>query len=109
MKYKKKLNVIRPTLRHKTIYFKLKFTKSFDDEKKLKNIVFKNFEKTNGLFSQINTNLSIFSINLKESILIIRINSNYKDEFLSSLFFLSNYLGLIYILKEARTIKSLKI
>ena len=106
---KKKVNVIRPTLRHKKVYFKISFSKKIDDVKKIKNLFFKSYEKTNGIFSQINGNLSILEINSKEGEIILRVNQLYKDDFLSSLFFFKKEFGTIIVLDEKKTIKSLKL
>jgi len=45
---------------------------------------------------------------LEKKTVKIRINNNYRDHFLSSLFFLKADLGLVSILKEVSTLKSLK-
>jgi len=105
-KIKKKLNVIRPTLRHKKIYVKVKYTKEYSSN--LFSLFSKNYEKTNGVFSLIDSNLTVMESNLNQKTSIIRLNKSYKDSFLASLFFLKQDLGLIFVLKQVTSIKSLK-
>jgi len=107
-KIKKKLNVIRPTLRHRKRYFLLTFTKEFSLNTKIHSLFLKNFEKIHGLFSLIECNLTVMDFNFENKTVVIRINNNYRSLFLSSLFFLKDDFGLISILKEASTLKSLK-
>jgi RNase P/RNase MRP subunit POP5 len=103
---KKKLNVIRPTLRHKKRYFKLSYSK--ENHTNIYSLLSKNYEKSYGLFSLIESNLTVMDLNTDKKTIIVRINKDYKSLFLSSLFFLKQDLGLIFVLKEASTLKSLK-
>jgi RNase P/RNase MRP subunit POP5 len=132
MKYKKKLNVIRPTLRHKKKYIELKLLNTNSINNKINNnsnsnsncsyncnklnildayelhkVFYKNFQKVYGLFSQINVNITVIDFNKNNNVILIRINSLYIKEFVSSLFFLNNELGLFKINKIGSTIKSL--
>ncbi len=106
-KIKKKLNVIRPTLRHKKKYFLISYSSDINEDK-IHSLFIKNYEKTYGLFSLIECNLTVIESNLKNKTIIIRINKEYNEQFLSSLFFLKQNLGLIFVLKQASTLKSLR-
>ncbi len=105
-KLKKKLNVIRPTLRHKKLYLKLEYTKEYSSN--LYTLLLKNYEKINGLFSSLECNLTVMENDYTTKTMVVRLNKAYKESFLSSLFFLKQDLGLIFVLKEASTLNSLK-
>jgi len=107
---KKKINVIRPTLRHKKRYIQLKYFTDKDivlNEIKLYTLFLKNLEKTYGVFINAETNLTIISFDYKKREIIIRINKEYLSEFISSLFLLNNDLGLVIIKKISSTIKQI--
>lgn len=101
---KKRLNVIRPTLRHKKLYIKLSFSKNISYD--VFQIFLKNYINTHGFLSSIECNLTLMQT-LPNNILIFRLNKLYQNDFLSSLFFLKEQLGLVVVLKQASTLKSL--
>ena len=103
VKIKKKLNVIRPTLRHKKIYFKLEFTKEYSNN--LFSLFLKNYQNIFGLFSLVNANITLMKSTKNTA--IVRINKDYKDSFLTSIFYLKQDLGLVYVTKQVSTLKSL--
>ncbi len=105
-KIKKKLNVIRPTLRHRKIYFKISYSKENNSSPYL--ILSKNYENNYGLFSLISSNLTLMDYNKDLKNFVVRINKDYGGLFLSTLFFLKQDFGLIYVQKEASTLKSLQ-
>ncbi|MDD3975668.1 MAG: hypothetical protein PHN22_00680 [Candidatus ainarchaeum sp.] len=103
----KKINVIRPTLRHKKRYLKISCFNDLSsyDNKKLAYIFIKNFQKTHGLFKTSSANISV--LDFKNNIIIIRVNKLFLNDFLSSLFYINNDLGLLFIEKQSFTLKSL--
>ncbi len=113
MSYKKKLNVIRPTLRHKKRYLEIKLLNTNKlnldllDTAGLHKIFYKNYQKAFGLFNQIEANITIMDFNKDNKTILIRINRFYLNEFISSLFFLKNELNLFKINKISSTIKNL--
>jgi RNase P/RNase MRP subunit POP5 len=104
---KKRLNVIRPTLRHKKVYLKISFRKEILKEK-IFFLFSKNYQNTYGLFYLINCNLTLIDFNSNKKEIILRINKDYFDSFLTSIFFLKKDLGAIFILKIKTTLKSIK-
>jgi RNase P/RNase MRP subunit POP5 len=117
---KKRINVIRPTLRHKKRYVILKFieTNNYNSNNLLyKNlnklniykIISKNFQKIYGLFQQVNANITILDYNLENKEVLIRVNREYLDKFIGSLLFIKNtQLPLFCILEIKNTIKNKK-
>jgi RNase P/RNase MRP subunit POP5 len=103
-KLKKKLNVIRPTLRHKKLYIKIEYTK--ESFTKISSLILKNYQSIYGLIHLVNANITIMNSDNKTA--LIRINKDYKDSFLGSIFFLKSDLGLVYVIKQASTLKSIE-
>jgi RNase P/RNase MRP subunit POP5 len=110
MPIKNKINIIRPTLRHKKIYVILSYSKDLSsfNLKNLYDIIEKNLEKTYGIFVSVNINFTLISVDNDKKELFIRINKKYLRNFLSSLFFLKEDFGLISIKKIKTTIKKSK-
>ncbi|HOD89842.1 MAG TPA: Rpp14/Pop5 family protein [archaeon] len=106
---KKKIGVIKPTMRQKKRYIKLKVyaQQITQDKYKLENTFKKNLQKIYGLFVDVDTNLKIIEINEKNEI-IIRINKTYLNQFISSLLFLNKEIGIIKIQKISNTLKKQK-
>lgn len=106
---KTKLGVIRPTLRHKKRYILIKIINPAIvlDSKKCYSVLTQSMQKNSGIFHQIECNITILDIDLKSQTILIRINKDYLDEFISSLFFVQAELGLIKILEIKSTIKKL--
>lgn len=104
---KKRLNVIRPTLRHKKIYLKLSFRKDVLKEK-IFSLFYKNYQNIYGLFYLINCNITLIDFNEDRKEVIFRINKDFLDSFLASLFFLKKDLGLIFVLEKKTTLKSIR-
>lgn len=106
-----KINVIRPTLRHKKRYICLKVSNNLDelDKKKISLIFIRNFQKLYGLFSLTNANISVLEVDSKKKTIVIRVNKVNLDQFLSSLFYLNSDFGLIFVQKVSSTIKSLNL
>jgi RNase P/RNase MRP subunit POP5 len=104
---KKKINVIRPTLRHKKRYVTLKFIGStiIQDKQKIFTLLYKSLQKTNGIFVQISTNITVLDFDSETNIALIRINKDYLSEFLGSLFFLDSDFGEVKVISIDSTIK----
>ena len=104
---KTKLGVIRPTLRHKKRYILLKLVNPDIslDSKKIYSVLTQSLQKSKGIFIQVECNITILEIDNKAKTILIRINKEYIDEFIESLFFAQNELGLIKILEIKNTIK----
>lgn len=104
---KTKLAVIKPTLRHKKRYVQLQlltYNQSLD-ARLIHTILCKALQKQSGIFVQIESNITILETNPKTKELIIRINKEYLDEFIGSLFFAQSDLGLIKVKDIKSTIK----
>lgn len=105
---KTKLNVIRPTLRHKKRYVLLEFLEKKElDAKSIHSSLVLNLQKAHGIFTQIETNITVLDFDKKTKTLLIRVNKEYLDEFINSLFFSQTELGLLKILKITSTIKKI--
>ncbi|MFA5745919.1 MAG: Rpp14/Pop5 family protein [archaeon] len=107
---KTKLAVIRPNLRHKKRYVQLQlltYNQSID-QKIIHTTLCRALQKQSGIFAQIESNITILETNPKTKELIIRINKEYLDEFIGSLFFAQSDLGLIKIKDIKSTIKKVK-
>lgn len=104
---KKKINVIRPTLRHKKRYVTLKFIDPIVDldKQKIFSALYKTLQKTNGIFVQISTNITVLEFDFENTTALIRINKDYLSEFLGSLFFLESDYGVIKVISIDSTIK----
>jgi len=104
---KKKINVIRPTLRHKKRYVTLKFIDPVIDldKQKIFFALYKSLQKSNGIFVQISTNITVLEYDFENTTALIRINREYLSEFLGSLFFLESDYGIIKIISVDSTIK----
>jgi RNase P/RNase MRP subunit POP5 len=107
---KKKLSVIRPTLRHKKRYILIKLldTAINFDSKKIYSVLTQALLKNSGLFVQVDTNITILEADVVSKTLLIRINKDYLNEFISSLFFAQAELGLLKIVETTSTIKKIK-
>ena len=105
---KKTINVIRPTLRHKKRYIKLYLSKNDLDKKDLYKVFFNNFKDFYGKFVCLEANLTIIDFDSKNNFLVFRVNKDFLDEFLGSLFFLNSRFDLVIIKKVSSTIKSLE-
>lgn len=104
---KKKLAVIRPTLRHKKRYIQLQlltFSGVFDS-RSLHGVLIKALQKQSGVFSQTEANITIIDIDQKSKTILIRINKEYLEQFIASLFFAQSELGLLKIKDIKSTIK----
>ena len=108
---KKKLSVIRPTLRHKKRYILIKLldTAINFDSKKIYSVLTQALLKNSGLFVQVDTNITILEADVVSKTLLIRINKDYLNEFISSLFFAQAELGLLKIVETTSTIKKIKV
>lgn len=107
---KTKLGVIRPTLRHKKRYVLIKLINPEIslESKKIHSVLTQSLQKTCGIFVQTECNITILEIDTKTQTILIRINKEYLDEFIGSLFFAQNETGLIKVLEVKSTIKKLK-
>ncbi|MFA7576127.1 MAG: Rpp14/Pop5 family protein, partial [archaeon] len=86
---KKKLNVIRPTLRHKKRYVHFSFSKEIlSDPYNLFTILNNNFQKVFGVFLTAKANITVIDLDLEKREVIVRVNKFYLNQFLGSLFFL---------------------
>lgn len=106
---KKKLAVIRPNLRHKKRYIALElltYPKSLDS-KTIYLSLGHALQKQSGIFVQLETNITILEMDSKSKTLLIRVNKEYLEEFVSSLFFAQSDLGLIHINSIKSTIKKI--
>ncbi len=107
---KKRLAVIKPTLRHKKRYLQLQLLTYNQpiDSKIVQTILYKALQKQSGIFSQIETNITIIDTEQKTKTLLIRINKEYLDTFIASLFFAQSDLGLLKVKDIKSTIKKVK-
>jgi len=106
---KKKLNVIRPTLRHKKRYVHFSFSKGLSyDAYNLFMLLNNNFQKIFGIFITAKANITVINLDLEKNEITVRVNRVYLEHFLCSLFFIKRDLGLIVIKKVSSTIKRLK-
>ena len=102
---KKKIGVISPTLRHKKRYVSFSYSNNVD-EKGIGRLLSDNFLRVHGIFANIEANLMIASNDFKHKKLIVRVNKDLLDKFISSLFFLEKELGLVIVESVSSTIKS---
>lgn len=108
---KKKLAVIRPTLRHKKRYVLLELL-TFPhnlDSKSIFLSLSRALQKQSGVFVQLDTNITILDADSKTKNILIRVNKEYLEEFISSLFFAQQELGLIKIKSIKSTIKKIEL
>jgi len=108
---KKKLNVIPPTQRDKKRYVLLYLSKIGSDiknEQEIYKIIIKNFERIHGLFKSVYSNITIISFNKQEKEILIKVNKDYLDDLLTSLFFLKQQFGLVCVKSINQTIKKSK-
>lgn len=104
---KQKINVIRPTLRHKKRYVTLKFIDPIIDldQQKIFSALYKSLQKANGIFVQIATNITVLEYNSESFTALVRVNKDYLSEFLGSLFFLGEEYGVVKVISVNSTIK----
>jgi len=107
---KKKLAVIRPTLRHKKRYIQLQLLTypGVLDSRIAHGILVKALQKQSGVFSQTEANITIIDIDQKSKTILIRINKEYLEQFIASLFFAQPELGLLKVKDIKSTIKKVK-
>jgi len=107
---KKKLAVIRPTLRHKKRYIEIQLLSYPQtlDSKTIYITLTKALQKNSGVFVQLETNITIIDIDTKTKTLLIRVNKEYLEQFISSLFFAQSDLGLIKVKNIKSTIKKIR-
>lgn len=106
---KKKLAVIRPTLRHKKRYVLLELLTYPQalDSKSIYLSLSRALQKQSGIFVQQETNITLLEINPNTKTALIRVNKEYLEEFISSLFFAQQELGLIKVNSTKSTIKKI--
>ena len=104
---KQKINVIRPTLRHKKRYVTLKFIDPVIDldKQKIFYALYKSLQKSNGIFVQISTNITVLEYNSESFTALVRVNKDYLSEFLGALFFLGEEYGVVKVISVDSTIK----
>jgi len=105
---KKKLNVIPPTLRDKKRYVLFSFSivpQGVFSKQDFFRIILKNHEKIYGLFNSISANLNLINFDSNKKEILIRVNKDNLDDFITGLFFLKDQFGLIVIKNISQTIK----
>ena len=107
---KKKLAVIKPTLRHKKRYVELQLLSYPQniDSKTIYTTLTKALQKNSGIFIQLETNITVIDVDSKTKTLLIRVNKEYLEQFISSLFFAQSDLGPIKVKNIKSTIKKIK-
>jgi len=108
---KKRINVIRPTLRQGKRYVLLRFSQEKSkvlDQRSLYTMLSNNFQYAQGIFSLSEAGITIMSFEPSKCLAIVRISDDYLDKFLSSLLFLSTDLGYILVESVKPTLKSLQ-
>lgn len=103
---KKKIQVIKPTQRHKKRYVLLKASKDISNysEKDLFYLFFNNLSHMYGFVSANITNLVLLEVDSNQNTLLFRVNKDYLDYFLGSLLFIKD-LGVIRVVSVNSTIK----
>ncbi|HRS42385.1 MAG TPA: Rpp14/Pop5 family protein [Candidatus Diapherotrites archaeon] len=106
---KKKLAVIRPNLRHKKRYVHLELLTYPHalDSKTVYSSLSRALQKQSGIFVQLEANITIIEMDFKAKTILIRVNKDYLEEFLASLFFAQQDLGLLKIKNIKSTIKKI--
>lgn len=108
---KKRLAVIKPTLRHKKRYIEIRlltFPQSLDP-KTIYGSLTKALQKNSGIFVQLETNITIIETDQKLKTVLVRINKECLSDFISSLFFAQSDLGLIKVKALKSTIKKINL
>jgi len=106
---KKKINIIRPTLRHKKRYISFNYSKQLSITTKIKIYLslFKSLVQNKGLVVANNANITVLAVDESKKEVLVRINMLCLDDFLGSLF-LNKDLGLISNITIKSTIMQLK-
>jgi len=106
---KKKINVIRPTLRHKKRYISFNYLKPLPVTTKIKVYLslFRSLVQDKGLVIANDANITVLSVDESRKEVLVRINMLYLDDFLSSLF-LNKDFALITNISIKSTIKQFK-
>jgi RNase P/RNase MRP subunit POP5 len=106
---KKKLAVIRPNLRHKKRYLAIELLTYPQglDSKTIYQSFSRALQKQSGIFVQLEANITVIDMDSKSKTLLVRVNKEYLEEFISSLFFAQSDLGLIHIKSLKSTIKKI--
>ena len=79
---KKKLNVIRPTLRHKKRYVHFSFSKGLSyDAYNLFMLLNNNFQKIFGIFITAKANITVINLDLEKNEITVRVTGSLKNTF----------------------------
>jgi|GEM_PF-830144 len=103
---KKKINVIKPTRRHKKRYVQIKvsFDISGNSEKELYFMFNSAFSYLHGVVKATLANLTLLDVDFQKKCLFFRVNKDCLDDFLGSLLFVKD-LGLVCVVDVKNTIK----
>ncbi len=107
---KKKLQVIKPTQRHKKRYVLLKVFSNIDGytEKDLYFLFNKSFCYTHGFVLGLVANISLLKVDFSEKTLLFRVNKQQLDNFISSLMFVKE-VGVISVVCVESTVKEVDV
>jgi RNase P/RNase MRP subunit POP5 len=106
---KKKIQVIKPTQRHKKRYVLIEVSKDIDNytEKEIFYLFLNSLYYLHGFVVANITNLVLLEANTSKKQILFRVNKEYLDCFLGSLLFVKN-VGVVKVVTVKSTIKSFK-
>jgi RNase P/RNase MRP subunit POP5 len=106
---KKKIKVIKPTQRHKKRYVLIEVTKDISKytQKDIFYLFFKNVSYFKGFIIANLLNIVVLDVFSNKKQILFRVNKQYIDEFIGSLFFIKD-LGAIKVVSITTTFKRIE-